>query len=68
MVKVMSLLTKPESALEVVFRVRAQTEMKKWCVTGMCIVSSETDLGVKGLIKIEIVIPRSYLLTEFQGE
>ena len=48
MVKVMSLLAKPESALGFVFGVRAQTEMKIWCVTGMCmlkVVSSE-NLGV----------------------
>ena len=37
MVEVMSLLIKPESVLEVVFRVRAQTEMNlDVCVTGMC--------------------------------
>ena len=51
MVKVMSLLIKPESALGFVFGVRAQTEMKIWCTTGMCmlkVVSSETNLGVKG--------------------
>ena len=36
MVKVMSLLIKPESALGFVFGARAQTEMKIWCVTGMC--------------------------------
>ena len=50
-VKVTSLLIKPESALEFIFGVRAQAEMKIWCVTGMCmlkVVSSETDLGVKG--------------------
>ena len=35
MVKVMSLLIKPESALGFSFGVRAQTEMKIWYVTGM---------------------------------
>ena len=53
MVKVTSLLINPESALGFVFGVRAQTEMKIWCVTGMCmlkIVSSKTNLGVKGII------------------
>ena len=48
MVKVTSLLIKPESALGFVFGVRAQTEMKIWCITGMCtlkVVSSETNLG-----------------------
>ena len=51
-VKVTSLLIKPESALGFIFGVRAQTEMKTWCVTGMCmlkVVSSETNLGVKGI-------------------
>ena len=45
MVKV---LIKPESALGLSFGVRAQTEMKIWCITGMCIlkVSSEKNLGV----------------------
>ena len=41
----------PESALGFVFGVSAQTEMKIWCITGMCmpkVVSSETNLGVKG--------------------
>ena len=41
MVKVTSLLIKPESAVGFVFGVRAQTEMKIWCVIGMCIVSSD---------------------------
>ena len=50
MVKVTSLLIAPEIALEVVFRVRAQTEIKIWCVTGMCmlklkVVSSEPNLA-----------------------
>ena len=36
MVKVTSLLIKPESALGFSFRVRAQTEMKIWCAKGMC--------------------------------
>ena len=51
MVKVTSLLFKPESALGLVFGVTAQTEMKIWCITGMCmlkVVSSETNLGIKG--------------------
>ena len=50
MVKVMSLLIQPESALGFVFGVRAQTEMKIRCTTGMCMlkVSSETNLGAKG--------------------
>ena len=42
-----------ESSLGFVFRVRAQTETKIWCVTGMCmlkVVSSETNLDVEGLI------------------
>ena len=49
MVKVMSLLIKPETALGFVFGVRVQTEMKIWCITSMCVlkvVSSETNLGV----------------------
>ena len=51
MVKVTSLLILPESALGFVFGVRAVTEMKIWCATGMCmlkVVSSETNVGVKG--------------------
>ena len=61
MVKVTSLLIKPESALGFVFGVRAQTETKIWCVTGMCmlrVVSSETNLGAEGLNFI-----RDYLTT-----
>ena len=41
----------PESALGFSFGVRAQTESKIWCVTGMYmgkVVSSEKNLGVKG--------------------
>ena len=45
MVKVMSQLIKPESALGLIFGVRAQTEM---CM--LKVVSSETNLGVKGII------------------
>ena len=51
MAKVTSLLIRPKtcaSAVGFVFGVRAQTEMKIWCITGMCIlkvVSSETNLG-----------------------
>ena len=40
----------PESALGFVFGVSAQTEMKIWCITGMCmpkVVSSETVKGFK---------------------
>ena len=51
MVKVTSLLFKPESALGLIFGVTAQTEMKIWCITGMCmlkVVSSEPNLGIKG--------------------
>ena len=43
----MSLPIKLESALGLVFGVRAQTEMKIWCITGMSmlkVVSSETIL------------------------
>ena len=50
--KVTRLLIKPESSLRFVFGVRAQTEMKIWCVTGVCmlkVISSEANLGVKGL-------------------
>ena len=46
MVKVTSLLVKPESALG--FDFGAQTEMKIWCVTGMHmlkVISSETNLA-----------------------
>ena len=40
MVKVrMSLLIKSESALDFSFRIRAQTEMKIWCIKGMSIMS-----------------------------
>ena len=35
MVKVTSLLIKPESALGFIFGVRVQTEMKIWSVLGM---------------------------------
>ena len=50
MIKVTCLLIKPGSALGFVFGVRAQTKMRIWCVTGMCVlVSSETNLGIKGL-------------------
>ena len=52
MVKVTNLLIKPESALGFIFRGRIQTEMKIWCVIGMCmlkVVSSETNFCVKGL-------------------
>ena len=45
MVKVTTLLIKPESTLGFVFRVRAQ-------ITGVCtlkVVSGETNLGVEGL-------------------
>ena len=51
MVKVTSLLVKPESALRFIFGGRAQTEIKIWCITGMCmlkVVLSERNLGVKG--------------------
>ena len=51
MIKVTTLLIKPESALGLIFGVRAQTEVKIRCITGMCmlkVVSSETHLGVKG--------------------
>ena len=51
MVKVTSLLINPETATGFVFGVSAQTEMKMWCVTGMCmliVVSSETNSGVVG--------------------
>ena len=44
MVKVMSLLAKAGSGLGFVFGVRAWTETKIWCVTGMCmlkVVSSD---------------------------
>ena len=41
---------KPESVLAFVFGVRAQTEMKIWCITGMCMLKvcslSETNVGV----------------------
>ena len=53
MVNFTSLFIKPESALGFIFGVRAQTEMKIWCVTGMCMVKSvlnETNLGVKVII------------------
>ena len=43
MVKVMSLLIKPESALGFVFGVRAQTEMKIWYITGMCMLKVSSD-------------------------
>ena len=43
MVKVMSLLIKPESALGFVFGVRAQTEMKIWCIIGMCMLKVSSD-------------------------
>ena len=35
-VRVTSLLIKPESALEFVFGIRVQTEMKIRCVKGIC--------------------------------
>ena len=47
-VKVTSLLIKAESALGFSFRVRAQTEMKIWCIKGMQLLkvaSSEIKLG-----------------------
>ena len=55
MVKVTCLLIKPEGALEFSFGVRGQTEMKIWCITGMCmlnVVSSENKftIGVKGVL------------------
>ena len=54
MVMVTSQLVKPESALEFIFGVKVQTEMKIWCVTGRCmleVVSSETNSGVEGFSK-----------------
>ena len=51
MVKVTSLLIKAESALGFSFGVRAQTEMKIWCVKGMHllkVVSSEKIQGLTG--------------------
>ena len=53
MVNFTSLFIKPESALGFIFGVRAQTEMKIWCVTGMCMVKTVlngTNLGVKVII------------------
>ena len=51
-VKVMSLLIKPESALGFVFGVRTQTETKIYVVcyrhVYAKVVLSETNLGVKG--------------------
>ena len=55
MVKVKSLLIKPESATGFVLGVRVQREMKIWCITGTCmlkVVSSETNSGDKGLKEI----------------
>ena len=51
-VKVTTLLIKPESALGFSFEVRTRTEMKILCVKSMYmlkVVSSETNEGVKGL-------------------
>ena len=62
MVKVMSLLIKPESALGFVFGVRAQTEMKIWCTTGMCmlkVVSSEANLGANRELSMNLFINNS---------
>ena len=53
MVELTSRLILPESAFGLSFGVRAQTEMKIWCIKGMCmlkIVSSEKNSGVKGLL------------------
>ena len=48
-VKVMSLLIKPESVLGFVFGVRTQTEMKIWFVTGMCMLKVVSNLQCKKL-------------------
>ena len=59
MVKVTSLLIEPETALRLIFGVRTQTERKIWHATGMCmlkVVSSKTNLGVKGIKKHKLLI------------
>ena len=51
MVNITSLPFEAESALEFGFGVRAQTEMKTWCVKGMHmlkVVSSRNNLDVAG--------------------
>ena len=50
MVKVTSLLIEAESALGFSFGVRAQTEMNIWCIKSMHLISSEKNLGFKGLL------------------
>ena len=45
-----------ETALGFLFGVRAQTEMKIWCVKHMLrIASSENKIGVKGLNKLYLI-------------
>ena len=50
MVKVTSLVIEAESAIGFSFGVRAQTEMKIWCVKTMHLISSKKMLGFKGII------------------
>ena len=62
MVKVGRLLIEAESVLRLSFGVRAQTEMKIWCIKGMFllkVVSSENNLGFKGIYIIIIIKQKS---------